>query len=255
MFFVLSKTLNYLTQPWVIICALMLASWIAKNLKWKKWLFRSGVILLLFLSNDFIANEMMKLWEVEATPYKDIHRTYDYGIILSGVTKSDFDPDDRVYFNRGADRVTHSVQLYKSGIVKKLLVSGGSGQLVARRKQEADEMADALILMGVPKEDILIENKSRNTHESAEEVKKILETLSHPGNCLLITSGYHIPRSKACFAKVGWKTDTFSTDFQTHKRVFTFDVFLIPKIDAISIWSTAIREWVGFATYWVAGYV
>lgn len=255
MFFVLSKTLNYLTQPWVIIYCLLLASWIVRNLKWKKWLFRSGMILLLFLSNDFIANEMMNLWEAEATPFKDIHRSYAYGIILTGVTKSDYDPDDRVYFSRGADRVTHSVQLYKSGIVKKLLVSGGSGQLVARRKQEADEMAEALILMGVPEEDILIENKSRNTHESALEVKKMLETISLPDSCVLITSGYHIRRSRACFAKVGWKTDTFSTDFQTHKRVFTFDVFFIPKLEAISVWSTAIREWVGFAAYWIAGYV
>lgn len=255
MFFVLSKTLNYLTQPWVIIIALLLASWIVRNTKWKKWLFRSGMILLLFLSNDFIANEMMSLWEIKATPFKDIHQTYDYGIVLTGVTKSDFDPDDRVYFTRGADRVTHSVQLYKLGIVKKILVSGGSGLLSTRRRQEADEMAEALLLMGVPREDIVIENKSRNTHESAEEVKKILESISHPDRCLLITSGYHIRRSKACFTKVGWKTDTFSTDFQTHKRAFTFDIFLIPKIDAISIWSTAIREWVGFAAYWVMGYV
>ena len=255
MFFVLSKTLSYLAQPWFIILALLLASWIVKSIPWKKRLFRSGMILLLFLSNDFLANEMMRIWEVKPTPYKDIHRTYTYGIILSGVTKSDFDPDDRVYFSRGADRVTHSVQLYKSGIVKKLLVSGGSGLLTTRRKQEADQMADALLLMGVPQEDIVIENTSRNTHESAAEVKKILEATSSPDSCLLITSGYHIRRARACFAKAGWETDTFSTDFQTHERIFTFDVILIPKIDAVSMWQTAMREWVGFAAYWVMGYV
>jgi uncharacterized SAM-binding protein YcdF (DUF218 family) len=255
MFFVLSKTLSYLTQPWIIITGLLMASWIVKNGTWKKRLFRCGVILLLFLSNDFIANEMMRAWEIKPTPFKDIHRTYEYGIILSGVTKSDFDPDDRVYFHRGADRVTHSVQLYKSGLVKKLLVSGGSGLLTTRRKQEADEMADALLLMGVAKDDILIENKSRNTRESALEVKKMLEQISRPDSCLLITSGYHIRRSKACFTNVGWKTDTFSTDFQTHKRVFTFDTLFIPKVDAVVQWGVAIREWVGFAAYWVMGYV
>ena len=213
------------------------------------------MILLLFLSNEFVANEMMTWWETKPTPFKDIHRTYDYGIILTGVTKSDFYPDDRVYFHRGADRVTHSVQLYKLGLVKKLLVSGGSGQLISRSKQEADEMADALLLMGVPKEDILIENKSRNTHESAEEVKKILGSLTSPQNCLLITSGYHMPRSKACFAKVGWSMDTFSTDFQTHKRSFTFDNLFIPSLEALGVWGIAIREWAGFVAYWIVGYV
>ena len=255
MFFFLSKTLNYLTQPWVIIIALLLASWTVRNTEWKKWLFRSGIILILFFSNDFIANEMMMLWELKATPFKDIHKTYDYGIIVTGVTRSDFEPDDRVYFSRGADRVTHAVQLYKLGIVKKILVSGASGQLVKRSKQEADEMADALLLMGVLKEDILIENKSRNTHESAVEVKKMLDLLTKPEHCVLITSGYHIRRSKACFVKVGWLTDTFSTDFQTHKRKFKFDSLFIPSMEAVGMWSTAIREWVGFVAYWFAGYV
>ena len=255
MFFVLSKTLSYLTQPIIIIIALLLASWIVRNVQWKKWLFRSGIILLLFFSNEFIANEMMMMWEVKPTAFRDIHKTYSWGIILTGVTKSDFDPADRVYFQKGADRVTHSVQLYKLGIVKKLLVSGGSGLMSTRRRQEADEMADALLLMGVPKEDILIENKSRNTHESAEEVKKILEKITTPDSCLLITSGYHIRRSKACFSKVGWGTDTFSTDFTTHRRVLTLDVLLVPKLDAIGMWSTAIREWVGFIAYWVVGYI
>ena len=201
MFFFLSKTLSYLTQPWIIIIALLIASWVVRNNTWKKRLFRIGMVLLLFFSNDFIANEMMLAWEVKATPYKDIHMTYDYAIILAGVTKSDFEPADRVYFTRGADRVIHTVQLYKSGLVRKILVSGGSGLLSKPRKQEADDMADALVTMGVPKEDILIENKSRNTHESAEEVKKMLAGLTVPERCLLITSGYHLRRADACFEK------------------------------------------------------
>jgi uncharacterized SAM-binding protein YcdF (DUF218 family) len=255
MFFVLSKTLNYLTQPLLIVCLLLVASSFTKKSFRKRWLFGTGLGLLLFFSNDFIANEIITLWEIPPTPFASINKQYDYGILLTGVTKFPMEPNDRVYFNRGADRVTHSVQLYKLGFIRKILVSGGSGRLIDINEREADEVAKALILMGVPKGDIEIENQSKNTHESALAVKKILYGKAHPENCLLITSGYHMRRSAACFDKVGFKMDAFSTDFLSHKRAFTLDVLIVPKLEGFGIWSALIKEWVGFTAYWVSGYV
>lgn len=255
MFFFLSKTLSYLTQPLVIICILLVGSFFIKKSVVKKLLFRIGLGLLLFMSNDFISNEIMSIWEIRPTPYAEISRQYEYGILLTGVTKSEIEPKDRVYFSRGADRVTHSVQLYKLGIIKKILVSGGSGRLVSIDEREADDIANALILMGVPAEDIVIENKSKNTHESAIAVKKILIERDDSKDCLLITSGYHMRRSIACFKKVGLDFDSFTTDFLSHKRAFTLDVLLVPKVDALSTWTTLVREWVGYSAYWVSGYI
>jgi len=127
----------------------------------------AGVFLLFLFSNDFIGNEVMLLWEVPPTPFAELKKKYSYGIVLTGVGKSEMEPADRMYFGRGADRVTHTLQLYKLGFIQKVLVSGGNGKLYDVNKQEADEMAEVLILMGVPKEDIVIENTSRNTRESA----------------------------------------------------------------------------------------
>ncbi len=195
------------------------------------------------------------MWEIKPTPYEFIKRQYDYGVLLTGVTKSEIEPKDRVYFTRGADRVTHSVQLYKLGIIKKILVSGGSGRLILIDEREADDIAKALILMGVPAENIVIENLSKNTHESAVAVKKILAEQVDSKDCLLITSGYHMRRSIASFKKVGLDFDSFSTDFLSHKRAYTLDVLLVPKLDALSTWTTLIREWVGYTAYWASGYI
>ncbi|MEK6781596.1 MAG: YdcF family protein [Bacteroidota bacterium] len=247
--------MSYLTQPLVIVCLLLVASVVIKNTRWKKWLFHSGLGLLLFFSNDFIANEMITWWEVKPTPFTAIRKQYDYGILLTGVTKSEMEPKDRVYFSRGADRVTHSMQLYKLGIIKKILVSGGSGRLITIKEREADEVAKALLLMGVPQIDIEIENQSKNTRESAIAVKKILNGKILPENCLLITSGYHLRRSAACFRKVGLPMDLFATDFLSHKRTYTLDVLIIPKVDGLNTWSALIKEWVGFTAYWISGYV
>lgn len=255
MFFILSKTLNYLTMPLVIIVLCLLSSAIIKKVAWKKWLFRIGLGLLLFGSNDFLANEVIRLWEIPATPFRNINHPYEWGIVLTGVAKSQIEPRDRVHFSRGADRATHTVQLYKLGLIKKVLVSGGSGRLIDIGEHEADELASALIMMGVKAEDIITENNSRNTNESAVEVKKILNGQTSPDQCLLITSAFHVRRSRACFKKAEWDTDTFSADIMAHKRIYTFDVLFIPKIEALGIWQILVREWMGMLAYRAAGYI
>lgn len=255
MFFILSKTLNYLTMPLVIVCLLLLAAAITRSKRWKPRLFRTGLFFLFFFTNDFIANEVLRWWEVRATPIAAMEKKYELAIILTGVTKSNMKPDDRVYFQRGADRVTHTLQLYRLGIVKKILVSGGSGTLSARSRQEADELSDALQLMGVPASDILIENQSKNTNESAVAVAALLSGTYKPEECLLVTSAFHMRRSIACFRKVGWPMDAYSTDFISHERKFTPDSLIIPRIDGLIMWHTLIREWTGMFAYKLAGYI
>jgi uncharacterized SAM-binding protein YcdF (DUF218 family) len=255
MFFVLSKIFGYLIAPFTIICGLFICSVFVKRQPLKKRLFYWGLSLLLFCSNDFIANEVMILWEVPITPYAEMKKNYEWAILLSGVTKHDDGLNDRVFFNRGADRVTHTVQLYKLGKVKKILVSGGSGRLISHERKEADEIAEALTLMGIRPDDIVTEANSRNTHESAQEVKKILQGKVNPNECLLVTSSYHMRRSAACFEKVGWRMDCFSVDFLSHSRQFTPDILIIPKIEAVSNWQIMVREWFGIISYKLAGYI
>ncbi len=255
MFFFLSKTLGYLVRPLVIVCGLFLAAWIAKKKGRKKFFLISGLALLFFFSNEFIANEVMNVWEIKATPFEAMDRTYTYGILLCGAAKKEVGPDDRVYIGSAADRVNHTLQLYKGGYIKKIIISGGSGRLIDIGEKEADDLASLLRLMGVPTEDILVENVSRNTHESAVEVSKMLQSETRPSDCLLITSASHMRRSVACFNKAGWPCTPFSTDFHGHTRKFTFDVLVIPKLEAIIWWQTMLKEWTGYVSYWMVGYI
>ncbi len=254
MFFILSKTINFLTMPLVIICVLLLLSVFLRPVRWKYNLLRVGLALLLFCSNDFILNEFMRAWEIPPTPFAEIRKHYRWGILLSGVTKSEMEPKDRIYFSQGADRVTHTFQLYKDGFIQKILVTGGSGSL-DKEQREADEIASVLRMMGTKPEDIVTENNSRNTHESAVEVKSLLTGQTRPEECLLITSAFHMRRSSACFRRVGWTMDTFSTNFLSHKRKFAIDVLLIPKPDALVGWHILTKEWVGYVAYSIAGYI
>lgn len=125
MFFILSKVLNFLIMPFTLVCLLFLLSAVTKSQRWNKRFFWAAFVSLLFFSNDFISNEIMNLWEMKTIAYKDM-RPHDLGIVLTGATVPLLKPDDRVYFQRGADRVTHTVQLYKLGLLKKIMISGVS---------------------------------------------------------------------------------------------------------------------------------
>lgn len=255
MFFFLSKTLSYLVMPLTLVAVLLLGSGVVRNKTWQKRLLWAGLILFFFFSNDFIANEVMKRWEIDARRFEGM-RKYKLGIVLTGAAIPQLEPDDRVYFGRGADRVVHTVQLYKLGLIEKILVSGGSGRVIDIQEREANRFREVMMLMGVPDSVIMVEDWTRNTHESAQEVKKILNAKGYTSeDCVLITSAFHMRRSLACYRKVGLPLDDFSTDFYAHGGTYYPDSFVLPKLDALIIWHKLVREWVGIAAYWIAGYI
>lgn len=241
-------------MPLVTVGILLVISWLLRVGKWKRRAFRAAVVLFLLFSNEFIANELMSLWEVPARPFNKVN-PYEWGIVLTGVAKAEMEPNDRVYFQRGADRVVHTVQLYKLGLIRKIMISGGSGRLLDIGEREADDLKKAMLIMGVPDSVIWIENQSRNTHESAVAVVKLLKGQTRPNQCVLITSAFHMRRSLGCFEKEEWPLDAFSTDFLTHRRKFTFDILFIPKVEAIGIWHHLVKETLGYLSYWTVGYI
>jgi uncharacterized SAM-binding protein YcdF (DUF218 family) len=254
MFFILSKTLSYLAMPFTVICVLLALSVILKSPPWRKRCFWAGFGMLLFFSNSFIANAVMRAWEIPTVAYKDM-RPHQLGIVLTGSTLPFLKPEDRVYFQRGADRVTHTVQLYSLGLIKKVLISGGSGMLLHEEEPEANKFRKAMIMMGVAPEDIYIENETRNTYESAVAVKPMLDSLHYAAkDCLLITSAFHMRRSLACYRKAGVELEPFTTDFYAHENMWGVDSF-IPQLDAILIWNKLAKEWVGMVAYKLAGYI
>lgn len=255
MFFFLSKTAGYLAQPLVIISILFTAGLVVKKPKRKKILLITSFALLILFSNHFLAHTLMQRWEVQPIPFTEVQGVYDYGILLTGVTKGKAGPDDRVYFLRGADRATHTMQLYKLGLIRKIIISGGSGRLIDVGLREADELARFMELAGVNPDDIIIENESRNTHDSAIKVARLLKTLPNTQRLLLITSGYHLPRAAACFSKAGVSVDVFATDPLAPAGYFSLDMIIVPKVEAFGIWQSLLKEWAGMIAYKIAGYV
>lgn len=239
-----------------MILLFLIASFLIKNKIWRKRFRWTSLILFLVFSNGFIFNECMLLWEKPAIPLSELSNNYDMAVVLGGTADVERTPSDRLYFQKGADRITHALNLYHSGKVKKILYSGGSGRLMENSTVDNSPIIDFYIMCGVDPDDILIENSSRNTHENALFVKNMLIDYSLEGKIILVTSAYHMRRAEGCFNKVGVDVTGFSTDFYTSKPDdrFRFEK-LIPSPKVLDNWNFLIKEWIGYVAYWIVGYI
>ncbi len=255
MFFVLSKLLFYLLMPATWISAVLLYAVFAKHPERKKKALYASLILFLFFGNAALLNFFNNRWEPDAQQISELPE-YELGIVLTGVVNLDMAPHDRVHFGRGADRVLHTIQLYTSGKLKKILITGGTGKLTGEKTSEAVELKKVFLFCGVPDSVLILETDSRNTRENAVFSKRVLDSLGLKGNKLLITSAFHMRRSKGCFDKVKLQTDIFPVDFTGMDHIgWTPDAWLIPSEKAFVGWNVLIREWLGCGMYRLMGYI
>ena len=260
MFFILSKVLSFLINPIVWIATALAMAVFFKKQQWKRRSLLLGLSLLLVFTNWPITNFVLSKWEAQTITVDDITEPYDVGILLGGYSESHATRRNNAHFfylsTLSGNRLTQTVELYKLGKIKTILLSGGTGSLVGEKILEAEVAKAFLIRLGVPAKDIITEVDSRNTHENALFSKKILAELGEANNpnLLLLTSAFHMPRAKKCFDKVGLKTTPFSIDEHAYPRALTPDN-LVPDASCLTSWKVMIREWIGIVVYQIKGYI
>ena len=243
MFYFLSKILVILIKPTIWIILLMLAAIFFK--KKRKKILIIAFILFYILTNSFLADNCSKIWEAKDMKLK---KTYDVGIVLGGI--SNYDSQKKIHnFNKHADRLIYAEQLYRKGIIKKILLSGGNGMLFNNGYEEAESMKHHLLKNNIPEKDIIIEKRSRNTKENALYTAKILKNNFKGKKILLITSAIHIKRAKLSFDKSNITLDYLATDRINSTTKIRFDYLFIPQSRAIEVWEELIHEWVGYISY------
>ncbi|MBN3583565.1 YdcF family protein [Algoriphagus aestuarii] len=255
MFFYLSQFLSFLAMPLTIISILIVVGALSVKKKWGKRSLWTGIILLWFFTNQFISNQAMLAWEPDFKDFNKI-KNHEYGIVLTGVTNLSKTAYDRTFFHKGADRITHALQLYRMGKIKKILITGGQGLNPVNPQSEAELLQRFLIMTGVPSEDVLIEDQSKNTAQNAQFTHSFLKEKGIDTNqeFLLITSAFHMYRAKGCFDKVGLKTETFPTDYYSHDTQYDFPTFVYPDPTSLENWHKLAKEWIGILVYKLVGY-
>ena len=98
-------------------------------------------------------------------------------------------------------RVPVAVDAYKAGRANKIMLCGGSlRDFPAGKCSEAENMYQTALELGVPKEDIILENQSQNTVENILFALIELQRsfwLNQVHRILLVTTAYHMRRTLA----------------------------------------------------------
>lgn len=255
MFFIVSKVISFLFTPLVWIITLLLLGIFLKNKKRARGFLISGIVLLYLMGNPFLFNEICRQWEIPAVSEDQFLQKKVEGIIVLGGLSFWDNQLKRIQFSKSSDRLMQGLMLYKKGIGKKLIISGGSGSLTYPDDRESVFIKDYLVKIGLNPNEILIEKESKNTRENAVFTKELLDSCGMNGTFLLVTSGYHMKRSVACFEKAGVKVIPFSTDRYCGDTKFNLDHLFIPNAGILLAWDTLMHEWIGYVTYKIAGYI
>ena len=255
MFYLLSKTVTFLAMPLTIIIILLILGIIFRRRKWGRIVLWTGLGALLFFSNRFIAFYAMRGYETEPVPLQTIEgEKFDAAILLSGFVQTGREETGITFFNDAGDRAAQTLILYQQGYTDKIIVTGGGGRFARDRKNEAHRIRDWLEAAGVPGDDIIVEDKARNTRENAAFTASILEEQFPDGRFLLVTSAFHTRRAEGCFRREGIDIVPFPTDYQTGNRPGWTDI-IVPAASALEFWTVLFKEWIGLFAYKAAGYI
>lgn len=253
MFFILSKILAFLLSPVTWIFVLMGFAIFAKDPARKRRYFIISVVALYFFMNTFVIASCMRLWEI-STPQPPPGGKYECAIVLGGMIRYDAE-HDRPQFLRGSDRLFQVLPLLRKGVVKKIIITSGSGNLFRQNEKEADILKKYLVSAGFPDSCIISENQSRNTYENAIMTRAVMDELNIKDSVLFVTSAFHMRRATACFAKAGiTKLVPYPADKFSGPVNLELDYFLLPNSEALLQWELLLHEIVGYFVYKIKGY-
>jgi len=256
MFYVVSKIMTALTLPSSIavtaigVGTLMLFAPRLARLGKKLAIF--GLALLLLLGIAPIGNVLIHPLEERFAGGKE--PTSSDGItgiiVLGGFEESWVSSGRRLLsINEAAERLTETVRLALRLPETRVVFSGGAGGILQANQDAAGEVGSYLRDVGIAPDRIVLEGRSRNTHENAVFTRDLVTPKSGE-RWLLITSAYHMPRSVATFRKAGFDVIPWPVDFRTRDAGDMLRAFdTIP--DGLKRVDLASREYAGLVAYWL----
>jgi uncharacterized SAM-binding protein YcdF (DUF218 family) len=253
--FYIAKFLNYLIEPLYILSffsLILIFLLLFTNFK-KLTIFSAKFLLILFLFfgytplSNFLLNKIEDFIKPSKYPVQQLKGV----VVLGGSFNSGLQSKERneVLLNSSAERLTKVLEIYNKNSKILILFSGFSGELKPQGWSESDMAKKFFLEKGVRLENLIFENKSRNTFENIIYSKDIIKT--NKGTWGLVTSASHMPRSYFGFKRQGLILEPISVDYRTGTSSIFWINFDIKK--GLENWNIILHEAFGIFYYKITG--
>jgi uncharacterized SAM-binding protein YcdF (DUF218 family) len=129
----------------------------------------------------------------------DYRRPADAAVVLGARVYADGRLSDAL-----AARVRTACQLYRDGLARRLVFSGGPGEGAVHETEAMKQMA---VQLGVRAEDIWLDKAGLNTQATVRNTDPLLRQW-HASRILVVSHAYHLPRVKLAYQRAGWEVFT-----------------------------------------------
>lgn len=243
-----AKALLLPPMPWLLLLLAVLIFW---RHRWARKLLLLSFLLITSLHCGPLNYGLRYPLESRYPPLLDPRKAGDYDAIVVLTSGSipatgliPFPSIDEHMFRR----LDEAWRLYRIR-PKPIIISGGHVNPFTPAMGENKIARDFLIKWGVPKADVIGEEKSRDTFENAVESGKILKQRGWK-RFLLVTSAMHMPRSMLVFEARAPGAIPAPGDFSLGGFELTpFDFF--PNHGAARRLYETLHEYIGIANYYL----
>lgn len=201
MLFTLKKVLGDMMLPLPLLLLLIALGiallWFSRFQRTGKLCVSLGWLLLLLLSLQPVADSLLKPIEDKYPTWRDEKRV-QYVVVLGGgyTWNPNWAPSSNL-INNSLPRLTEGIRLWYENPGSKLIFTGAAAKTNPVSTAEAGaRVAESL---GIPRSEIIVLDKPKDTEEEAAAVKEAIGDAPF----LLVTSASHLPRAMIFFRRAG----------------------------------------------------
>jgi uncharacterized SAM-binding protein YcdF (DUF218 family) len=254
MFFILSKLSTFFLLPSNAIVLVGVLGLVLALVGWR----RSGTVLLGAAVVGLVIAGWSPLgrWAVASLedrfpPFEDDGRPVAGLIVLGGSFDTAVGIARRtVALNEAAERMTEAAAFARQHPTVRIVFTGGDASLLAEGTSEAPIARRFFEQEGIDPARISYEGEARTTAENAERLHDMLKP-TQEARWLLVTSGWHMPRSIGAFRAAGFDVVAFPVDYRTRPKDRLRPIRSIAE--GLALLDLAVREYAGLAAYRLSG--
>lgn len=204
-----------------------------------------GLLSLYLLSTDLVANLLIRPLENNYPPLQEKVKADVIVILTAGLSDLSYHGLEHRPDSSSLERLVEGYQIYKQLSGVPVIISGGRADPTKPNISIGESLGRTAIALGIPKNNLLVEDDSVNTYEGALRVSAILKGKGQ--RVVLVTSASHMARSVRLYKKVGFDVIPAPTNFIGEPISLNLYSF-IPTAGSLTNSSTALYEYL--STLW-----